>query len=127
MQTSIDFRHVVRLLGLGRIGLGVFMLLSPRRVGRGWIGASATADGGTVAMRAIGARDIAIGWATVNALDSGDDHLRTWVTIAALCDATDAAATVMSFRRLPRWGRFGSVAIAGGAAVVGLIARDQLD
>lgn len=117
----------MRILGLGRIALGAFMLVAPRRVGRGWIGDSAAANGGTVAVRAIGARDVAIGWATVNALDTGDESLRTWVTIAALCDATDATATVLSFRKLPRWGRLVSIALAGGSAAAGLIARDHLD
>lgn len=124
---AIDHRHVVRALGIGRLALGAALLLAPGRAGRGWIGEAARSPGGKVALRALGSRDLVLGYGVIHALDTGDDSLRDWVTLAGLCDLTDAAASVVAFRRLPTKGRWLAVTLAGGAAAAAFVARDRLD
>jgi hypothetical protein len=127
VPSQIDHRYVVRLLAIGRVAIGVMLLVLPRRIGRGWIGESASAGGGKIALRAVGARDIAIGYGTIRAFDEGDPSLRQWVTIAGSCDLADTVATVLAFRKLPKRGRMLSLAIAAGAATAAFAARNHLD
>lgn len=112
---------------MGRVGLGAAFLVAPGRSGRGWLGARATADAGKVAARALGARDVAIGYGTLRALDTGDPTLGRWVTISGLCDLVDATATAMAFRSLPWRGRILGIVVAGAAATASLVARDRLE
>ena len=127
VPASIDHRHLARLLAIGRIAIGVGLLVAPTRIGRGWVGEPATSGGGKVALRALGARDLALGYGTIRALDSGDPTLRSWVTAGGLCDLSDTAATLVAFRSLPKRGRVLALVLAGGAATAALVGRDQLD
>jgi hypothetical protein len=127
VPASIDHRHLARLLAIGRIAIGVGLLVAPSRIGRGWVGEAAASGGGKVALRALGARDVALGYGTIRALDTGDPTLRGWVTACGLCDLSDSAATLVAFRYLPKRGRVLSLALAGGAAIGALAGRDRLD
>lgn len=127
MSAHIDHRHLSRILGVSRAAIGLALLVAPRRTARGWVGDRAASGSGTVALRALGVRDLAIGYGTVHAIDSGDPNLRQWVTLAGLCDLTDAAATVLAFHRLPRRGRFMALAIAAAAGATAFVARDRLE
>lgn len=127
MQLQIDHHFVARILGMGRVGIGLALVLAPGRFGRTWIGAPASTDGGKMALRAAGARDIAIGIGTVRALDAGDPSARQWVTIAGACDLADSAATLLSYRSLPTRKRAISLIVAAGSAAAAFAARDQLD
>ncbi|MDZ7677897.1 MAG: hypothetical protein U5K29_05055 [Acidimicrobiales bacterium] len=127
MSAHIDHRHLSRILGVSRAALGVALLVAPRLTARGWVGDQATSGSGKVALRALGIRDVAIGYGTVHAIDSGDPNLRQWVTLAGLCDLTDATATVLAFHRLPKRGRFLALTMAAAAAAVAFVARDRLE
>jgi hypothetical protein len=123
---QIDHRHVVRMLAIGRIALGTAMVLTPRRATSAWLGNASAQPPTKVAVRALGARDLALGLGTLRSLDAGDDALRGWVTASGACDVADAVATVAAFRSLPRRGRVLSLSIAAGAAAAAFIARDRL-
>jgi hypothetical protein len=127
VSISIDHRHVARVLGIGRVAIGTALLLAPRRFGRGWVGESAATPGAKVAFRALGARDVVLGYGLIHSLDTGDDDAAQWLTLAALCDVADAVATLGAARRIPRRGAVVGVILAGGAAAAALVARDQLD
>lgn len=127
MQLQIDHHFVARILAMGRVGIGLAMVVAPRRFGRTWIGIPATTGGGKVALRATGARDIVIGIGTVRALDAGDPDVRQWVTAAGVCDLADSAATLLSFGSLPRRTRVVSLIVAAGSAAAAFAARDHLD
>lgn len=127
MPASIDHRYLARLVGMARIVIGVAFILSPARAARGWIGAPATEQGGKVAVRALGIRDLVIGVGTVQAASSGDPALRRWVVSGGLCDMTDAAATVMAYRSLPKRSRALSLVVAAAGAALAFAARDHLD
>lgn len=127
MSAHIDHRHLSRILGVSRAALGAALLVAPSLTARGWVGEQASSGSGKVALRALGIRDVAIGYGTVHAIDSGDPNLRQWVTLAGLCDLADATATVLAFRRLPRRGRFLALAMAAAATSAAFVARDRLE
>jgi hypothetical protein len=104
----------------GRVGLGVTALVWPSVPARPWVG-SAAADGvaARVFGRALGARDLAIGLGTL-AASVRADGAAPWFAAGALSDALDVAASVSSWRELPRFTRWLVVASAGGAAVIGI-------
>lgn len=112
---------------MSRAALGAALLVAPSLTARGWVGEQASSGSGKVALRALGIRDVAIGYGTVHAIDSGDPNLRQWVTLAGLCDLADATATVLAFRRLPRRGRFLALAMAAAATSAAFVARDRLE
>lgn len=119
----MDARAVIRLVALGRTGLGLLALTLPEVPGRPWVGAAAGSTAGHVMARALGARDLVLG---IGALTSPEPA--RWALAGAGADALDAVITVTSFSKLPRWGRWLVLASAGGSALAaGLAARSLSD
>jgi hypothetical protein len=118
-------RRGATLLAAGRVAAGVTALAWPSVLARPWVGAAADDLAARVFGRALGARDIALGLGALAALQrpaaqAGETgSARAWVAAGALSDALDVAATVASWRELPRAGRWLVVATAGGAALAG--------
>lgn len=110
-----------------RIAIGVTALVIPPLMAGPWVGAGAKRMDVRLMARAAGGRDVALGVGTLLARRDGDERaLRHWLRMGALSDATDATLTLANFKRLPRFGRMGVLASAGGAALVGLwLARQQ--
>ncbi len=106
---------LARALGVGRTVFGLVLLLSPRLTDR-WIGEAAQMSGAQVVIRALGARDIALGVGTLLAARNRP-QLRRWLVASSACDAVDFAATVATLRTP---GRAFVLALASGAAVSGL-------
>lgn len=115
----MDPQATGRQLGLGRIVIGSALALAPRRTGRAWLGDIATQPGAAVAVRSLGARDIAIGAGLVRALDTGADT-RPWLLASAAADAADAIGTLLAWKHLARRGRLLTLVMASAATVVGL-------
>ena len=71
--------------------------------------------------RALGGRDLALG---LGALGARRDPaaLSRWVRLGALCDSSDALATLISFPRLPATGRWLVLGSSAGAAIAGAVA-----
>lgn len=126
MLARIDHHYVARLIGLGRIGLGLAMIIAPRRIGRLWVGQASDLPQGRMITRIAGARDIALGYGVVKALDAGDPSTRDWITIAGVCDGVDAVATVMAFPSLPKLGRVTALVAAVGGAGAAFVARQHI-
>jgi hypothetical protein len=102
-------------------------LAAPQVVARPWIGTEAELPGARLMARAMGMRDLALGAGALLALARGTgQQARDWVWLGAASDAVDATLTAVSFRRLPRLGRWGVVGSAGGAAIVGLWAASRI-
>ena len=106
-------RDYARVLNVGRIVLGLSLVVAPRRAARTWIGAAADRPGTAVVARAHGIRDAVIG---VIALQTVDDPLYgpRCQRLAGLCDAVDLGATLAARRSLP-W--TGTVLISVMAAI----------
>ena len=118
------------MLAAGRTALGVAVLASPERVTSGWLGEdSARLPVVGDLARSLGARDIALGIATLQTLD--DPLVGPRVQFAcALVDCADVLATVIARGSLPRKGFLGTVVVAAGAAGAGFyfshaLARDS--
>jgi len=79
-----------------------------------------------VAVRGLGARDIALGLGALRALDRGEPA-RSWVQLAAVGDVTDAVSSVLAVRQLGLARTIGTVATAGAAAALGFTAAAQVD
>jgi hypothetical protein len=106
----------------GRVALGLTAVAWPAAPARPWVGAAADDLAVRVFGRALGARDLALGLGALAAVRrpaSDRGSASAWVAAGALSDALDVAATVRSWRELPRRGRWLVTASAGGAALIG--------
>jgi hypothetical protein len=114
-------RALTRLIALGRTALGGTLVVAPDLVTERWLGS--TTEPVRILARGLGARDVALGVGTLAAL-GGRGDLRRWVAVAVMADSADALANAAAGDRVPWVGRWGTVALAGGAALAGLwIAR----
>jgi len=114
-------RTAIAAIALGRIGLGAALLAAPRALaGAAWVGApEARRPVGAALLRAVGARDVALGLGTLLALRDGD-ALAPWLIGGALADGADAVATALAGAAVPARGRLAVGAVAGGACVAQL-------
>ena len=107
-----------RMLAAGRVVIGATMLVAPDVAAAPWVGEDARSRGGRVLVRALGARDAALGACTLIA--AGDTtQLRRWLIASTACDAADFAATLAGPRSSAR--SFVLV-VAAGATVAGILA-----
>jgi hypothetical protein len=123
----VSARRGALLLAAGRGALGVAVLAAPEQVTAGWLGRS-NAQLPVVGdlARSLGARDLALGIATLLTLDDPVTGPRVQL-LCALVDATDVLATVRARVSLPRKGLYGTVAVAGAAAGAGLVFSHTLE
>jgi len=109
-------RDAVRALAIGRIVLGVLLVLAPRRAAAGWVGHDALSPGASVIARALGVRDAIFGGMVLHTVDHPQVG-RRWLGACAVADAVDAAAAFAVRDDLPPVrGRLGML-VAGGSAV----------
>lgn len=103
---------------LGRTAFGVALLAAPSQVGSSWLGSDAERAPVHVAIRGLGARDIALAggaaWAAVK-----DDSLRPWLVGTVAGDVTDIAATLAAGSSIPARARWGTLGLAGASALAG--------
>lgn len=114
-------RTFTALFALGRLGFGAGLLASPERLASGWLGRDARRGPTKLAVRALGARDVAISAGTLATLrEERPDQLRLWLAAAVLSDVVDTAATAATAGdALPANARWGTVVLGGGSALAG--------
>jgi hypothetical protein len=105
-------RDYARALNVGRIVLGLSLVVAPRRTARAWIGPDADRPGTAVVARAHGIRDGLLGAIALHTLDNPQVAPRYQATLA-VCDAVDLGATLAARRSLP-W--TGTVLVSAMAA-----------
>ncbi len=110
---------LIRAFAFARIAFGAGLIGAPEKVGGAWIGDDAARDPVKIAIRGLGARDIALS-AGALAFAGDGDRVRPWLLATAACDCVDVAATLAGGERLPENARAGTVALAGVSAVIGL-------
>ena len=108
----------------GRILIGAAFVAAPGKAGEGWVGDTASADGGVIA-RAFGARDVALGIATIVA-EREERGLASLLAVGMMVDAVDCLATIAAGERIPAKARMASATLAAAAALNGaiLLARE---
>ena len=118
-------RDLAKSYAGGRVAIGLVLLLFPRRAMQGVWGADAASSPAVKFLtRLVGARDVILGAGALAALQEAGPagstaHVRPWMTYGAAADATDAVATVLAYRHLPRWKRLGLLLVASGGAATG--------
>jgi hypothetical protein len=115
---------LARALGAGRIAFGAGIVITPRLTAAVWIGPRRAArPEAAVLGRALGARDAALGAATLSAFASKDPNLiRAAMAACVLSDGTDLLATLAARRHLPPGPAWFSALAAGASTMVALTA-----
>jgi hypothetical protein len=126
MELDLDDRDLARMLFVGRVAIGSACFLFPRRAVRVWTGEERDPGNAAMAMRALGARDVAIGMGGLRALEEGESVSR-WLEAGALADAADTVGGLAIFRRLGKLRRLVFVATAAGATYLGFRLAASLD
>jgi hypothetical protein len=103
----------------------VAVLAAPEQVTARWLGEESSklpvvAD----LARSLGVRDLALGVATLKTLDDPVGPLLQ--AACAVADSVDVLATILAREALPRKGVYGTVAVAGAAAVAGFYFSHRL-
>jgi hypothetical protein len=112
-------RTLTAAFAAARLAFGAGLLAVPERVAKGWIGSDAESDPVKIVTRGLGARDIALSAGVLAFLDE-EDTLATLLAFTVLCDLCDVASTLAApAGSLPGNARWGTVAMAGGAAAAG--------
>src|SRR5215210_818428 len=122
----VDARTLTRLHALGRVALGAGLTLAPRALTAVWLGGASRRPATQVPVRALGARDLAIGLGTAYAAGQGHG-VRPWLWAGILADATDLAATLRARDDLPAVGVAAVAAMAGGSVLLELWFSSRLD
>jgi hypothetical protein len=121
---------LARGLAASRVVFGAALVAAPRATASVWVGPRRAARPETAVLgRGLGARDAALGAATLAAL-GGDDPRAARAALAAclLSDGTDCLATFAARRRLPTATAAFTIAAAAGStaiAAAALIAQQR--
>lgn len=113
-------------LGLGRSVAGLLLLAFPDRAGEAWAGRGGRGAAARTFVRAVGARDFALGAGLLAAHRRGDD-LKVWLAGGVLSDGVDLAATFAAGSEIPLGGRLGVIAAAGSGVASGLFLSSGRD
>lgn len=107
---------------VGRLAYSAGLIPTPSRLAAGWLGPDAAAATPTqIALRGLAGRDAALAIALLAATVTRRDP-RVWLLLCALGDAADLAATLAAPPAdLPHNARVGTIALAGGSALLGVV------
>jgi hypothetical protein len=126
VREPVDARTLARQHALGRVLVGASLALAPRLAGQGWMGRDSHRPATQVAIRALGARDLAIGLGAAYTVGQGYGA-QPWIWAGVLADATDLAATLKARDDLTAVAVSVVGLIAGGSTLVGLWLSRELD
>lgn len=107
------------VLGAGRVAFAAGLAFAPERSASRWLGPAVGRPPLQVALRGLAARDALAGAGLLLAL-SRRRPARPWLMMGALGDLADLAATLPAGGGLPPRARPGTIALAGGSAVLGV-------
>jgi hypothetical protein len=115
---------LARALAAGRVLFGAAIVVAPRRAAAVWVGPRGAArPEATVLGRALGARDLALGVATLGAFARREPPLvRAALAACVFSDGTDCLATLAARRRLPSAPAAFSALTAAGSTAIALAA-----
>lgn len=114
----MDDERMAKWLSMVRVGIGVGAFLAPGLLARAWVGSGGARPAVRPLVRALAARDIALGLGALIAMKRGG-VVRGWLEAGVISDAAYAAGTLLSFPRLDGPGRFVVPVTAAGAALLG--------
>ena len=115
----------VAVAGL-RIAYGAALALAPASTGTKWIGRDGRRPATGVALRALGAREVALHAGAAAAAVRGEP-VRLWFLASMLGDFTDMAATAGAAGNVPDDAPMRTFAVAGGSALLSGVLVAALD
>jgi hypothetical protein len=115
---SADEKEIARGISMVRCAAGAMMMMAPRRTARGWTGIDNDTVPTRMAMRGLGARDLAIGMGTLFALSHGGP-VRGWVEAGMLSDGADALNGLVAMPNAPKIRSIFWMVASGAAALAG--------
>ncbi|HEY5144427.1 MAG TPA: hypothetical protein VII98_13085 [Solirubrobacteraceae bacterium] len=87
-------RTAMRVVGAGRLAIGLGMVAAPVALGKPWVGEAADLPGGQVVVRSLGAREVLLGFMAVHVAGARDPLIAArWSAAIAVCDLVDGVAT----------------------------------
>jgi hypothetical protein len=122
----VDARALTRLHGLTRVALGAGLIAAPRALTAAWLGRVSRRPAAQVPIRAMGARDLAIGLGTAYAAGQGYGA-RPWLMAGIVSDVGDLLATLRARDDLPGPGVVVIAAMAGGSVLLELWFSSQVE
>ena len=99
-----------------RVAFGLGLLAAPARIGSSWLGPDGERPATHVALRGLGARDIALAAGAAWASARGS-AVRPWLVATVGGDLSDIAATLAAGDSLPSRARTGTLLLAGASAL----------
>jgi hypothetical protein len=110
-----------------RIAYGAALLIAPGKVaGNRWLGPGARQPAATVALRGLGAREVAVHTIALSVLAT-DRPIRPWLAASIAGDLADIAATFTSHQGLPDGSPTATAAVAGASAALTTALAASLD
>jgi hypothetical protein len=110
-----------------RIAYGAALLIAPGKVaGNRWLGAGAYQPAATVALRGLGAREVALHGIALATLARGG-AVRPWLAASIAGDLADVGAAFASRDGLPENSPAATAAVAGGSAALTAAVAASLD
>jgi hypothetical protein len=101
-----------------RVAYGAALLIAPGKVaGNRWLGPGAKAPAATVALRGLGAREVAVHGIALAVL-AQDGAARPWLVASVAGDLADIVSTFSSRDGLPDGSAAATAAVAGGSAAL---------
>jgi hypothetical protein len=114
--TNGGSRATTRQLALGlagvRMGIGAALMVAPTFAGALWVGPGVDGHGSSVLARALGARDLFLGYRTLRSVLDGDE-VGGWLQLGAMADAADTTAALLAYRGITGHRRFSMPLISG--------------
>jgi hypothetical protein len=118
----VSASRILAAIAIGRLIIGIAMIVLPEEVARRWLGRGAATPESGAFVRAVGGRDVAYALGSLQAARSGDP--KPWLAAGLLVDGVDSYATMRTEgvstgqRLVGGWAAFLAVALN----VAGLLA-----
>ena len=110
-----------------RVAYGLALLVAPGKVAANrWLGPGARQPAATVALRGLGAREVAVHGIALAVLARGG-AVRPWLAASVAGDIADVGAAFLSRDRLPDGSATATAAVAGGSAALTAAVAAALD
>ena len=100
-----------------RVAYGAALVVAPGRLTRSWLGPAGGEPPAAVAVRGLGAREVALHGAAIVAAVRGLP-LRPWLALSIGGDVSDIAATAAGRRGIPEKAPLATAAVAGASAAI---------
>jgi hypothetical protein len=119
-------RAAAAVLGF-RVAYGAALLIAPGKVaGNRWLGPGARQPAATVALRGLGAREVAVHGIALAVLARGG-AVRPWLAASVAGDLADVGAAFLSRDGRPEGSAVATAAVAGGSAALTAAVAAALD